>query len=116
MDRATAEKIARNNSLFRAANEEIASVAGEHGLDEDRSVPFICECSDRRCTQLIRVPLDEYRSVRRNPRHFIHAKGHEAFVPSAVRTVRECGDYAVVEKVGAAGELASRLAAGGKTD
>ena len=109
MDDLTARRIAENNSRFREANERIAAVAVEQGL-VDLPVPFVCECSDESCAQLVRMPLDEYRHVRTNPRWFLHVTGHEQHVPGAVQLVDDRDGYAIVEKVGHAGEVASQLA------
>jgi hypothetical protein len=107
---ASPEKIARNNAVFRDANEAIAVAASRHGLDDGRVVPFICECSDPACTKVIRLTLSQYRSIRDNPRRFAHAKGHEAAISGSVQLVEECDDFAVVEKTGEAGDMAARLA------
>ncbi len=110
MDDATAEKIARNNDVFRDANDGIELAATEHGLDADRLVPFICECSDPRCTTVIRLTLEEYRGVRSSPRRFAHAPGHETHVEGAVQPLESKERYVLVEKVGHAGEVAADLA------
>ena len=107
-----AEKIARNNATFRKANDEIGGAAANSGLVDGRRVPFICECSDERCTEIIHLTLDEYQRVRSNGRWFAHARGHEEEVPGAVRPLERNHGYVLVEKVGRAGELADRLAAG----
>ena len=106
-----AEKIARNNAVFRDANDEIDTAAEDHGLDDGRPVPFICECSDPRCTQIISLTLEEYRGVRNNPRWFVHALGHEEAIPGVVQAIERNDRYLLVEKVGHAGEVARRLAA-----
>jgi len=116
MDDATAEKIARNNALFRQANEAIAHAATQHGLDQTQPTPFICECSDSTCTKIIRLSLDDYRRVRDNPRWFVHAPDHEVDVTGAVELLEEHETYAVVAKVGHAGRVASRLAASSSGD
>jgi hypothetical protein len=110
VDDAAAEKIARNNAAFRTANEEIARTASDHGLGDGRKVPFLCECSDSRCSEVIKLTLDEYDRVRSNGRWFAHARGHETAVPGAVRLVEQHGGYVLVEKLGEAGSLAARLA------
>ena len=80
MDYATADKIARNNSTFRDANNGIELSAIEHRFDRDQLVPFICECSDTRCAKIVRMTLEEYEHVRSNARWFAHAVGHEETV------------------------------------
>ena len=66
-DRVTEERIARNDALFRDANERIGAFAAQHELRED-DVPFICECADMGCHEIVRLPLNEYEKVRSNPR------------------------------------------------
>jgi hypothetical protein len=113
VDDASPQKIAHNNAVFRDANEAIALAASRHGLDDGRVVPFICECSDPACTKVIRLTLSQYQRVRDDPRLFAHAKGHEVAVSGSVRLVEEGDEFAVVEKVGEAGDLAARLASDG---
>jgi len=107
----SAEKVARNNAIFRGANEEIGAAAAKHGLDDGRQAPFICECSDPRCTQIIRLTLGEYGHVRSDPRWFAHAPGHETTVPGLIEALDRNDRYVLVEKVGRAGVVASDLAA-----
>jgi hypothetical protein len=112
----SAEKVARNNAVFRGANDEIRNAAAEHGLDDGRPTPFICECSDPRCTQILSLTLAEYGHVRSNPRWFAHAPGHETEVPGIVEPVERKDGYVLVQKVGRAGTVASRLATDGRSD
>lgn len=107
-----AVKVARNNALFREANERIETAATSTGLDGDSRVPFICECSDGACTAIIRLTLDAYRHVRSNPRWFAHASGHEESRDGLVSTVERHETYVVVEKIGRAGEITEALAEG----
>lgn len=104
-----AEKIARNNAAFREANEDIDAVAAVYEFGDGAAIPFICECSDERCMQIIRLSVDEYRRARSNDRWFVHAPGHEEEVPGAVRLVEQTDRYALVEKIGRAGEVARAL-------
>ena len=106
----TAEKVGRNNAAFRDANDEIAVVAADYGLDGPRLLPFICECSVGGCSTVIRLTLPEYRRVRSNPRWFAHVPGHEPEVAGLVRLVEANERYLLVEKVGEAGDLAVQLA------
>jgi hypothetical protein len=111
VDDAAAGKIARNNATFRDANDEIETAAVDQGLDDGRRVPFLCECSDGRCTEVIHLTLEEYRHVRSEPRWFAHATGHEEELPGAVRPLERRDGYVLVEKIGRAGDEAARLAA-----
>ena len=109
MDDTAAEKIARNNVIFREANDDIDAAASDYGFGDGRWIPFICECSDERCMQIIQVSVEEYRRARSNARWFLHAPGHEAVVPGAVRPLEETPRFVLVEKIGHAGEVAGAL-------
>lgn len=110
VDDASAEKVARNNAVFRDANDKIAAAAGELGLDDDRPVPFICECSDAACSRIILLTLAEYERVRSNPRWFAHVPGHDSELRGAVRELEDHERYALAEKVAHAGDVAEQLA------
>jgi hypothetical protein len=106
-DELTAERIARNESLFRDANEQISTRADEFDV-RDR-VPFVCECATTTCTAVVRLSLDEYRAVRHDPRTFLTAPGHAATAGRWADVVERRPDYDVVRKVGLAGEIAEAL-------
>jgi hypothetical protein len=71
-------------------------------------VPFVCECADRGCSELVRLDLDEYEEIRANSRHFLSAPGHLAAEGAAV-VVAERDGYVIVEKVGHAGDIVEAL-------
>src|SRR5579875_3023640 len=49
----------------RASNDRIASAAEAHRFDRATTVPFICECAEPLCGELLRLTLDELAVVRR---------------------------------------------------
>jgi hypothetical protein len=59
----TTEGVARNQSTFRDANEEIERLAEELAPGAEQ-VPFICECPDPGCTSIVRPSLVDYEMVR----------------------------------------------------
>lgn len=89
---------------FRDANNRIVSAAGAIGVDAQR-VPFICECADPSCTDVLFIELSAYEAVRRHPRWFLHALGHDG---TADVEVERYPAYVVAEKVGRAGEIAEQ--------
>jgi hypothetical protein len=101
----SAERVAKNDMAFRDANEGIGQAAAEHGIAE--RVPFICECADPGCTQILQLSLAEYEMIRMNPRRFLHAVGHHTGEHEMV--VEEKPGYAIVEKVGRAGEVVEEI-------
>lgn len=96
---------ARNEVVFRKVNEEIKALIDADDI-ELPVAPFICECGDRGCRELIRVPLAEYSDVRESPRRFILARGHEVHDGKETMTVETHDGFVVIEKVGIAGEIA----------
>jgi hypothetical protein len=102
-----AERVARNDSTFREANEQIRVAAEEYGVGD--ALPFICECADPRCTEIVRIGVAEYEAVRQSPTHFINAPGHDRAGGPYARVVESRDGYDVVEKLGEAAEIATEL-------
>jgi hypothetical protein len=102
-----AEQIARNDAIFRDANERIEEAARKFGRTE--RVPFICECANPECRELVLLSLAEYEGVRADSTHFIVRPGHEQTAPSHVRLVEERPEYHLVEKIGEAADVAAEL-------
>lgn len=109
----SAERVARNDSAFRAANEEIEAAGVRAGVEP---VPFLCECADTSCTQIVRLALDEYEAVRANPRTFLNVVGHEVNAGPHGKVVQRFDGYVVVEKVGEAGVITEALAPGDRQE
>jgi hypothetical protein len=56
-------------------------------------VPFICECADVSCSQVLLIDLTRYAEIRSDPRRYIHAVGHAA---RAGMIVERCDGYEIV--------------------
>jgi hypothetical protein len=99
MDPALQERVAINESRFRAVNEAI-----ERGLSaRDQRAGYVCECGRLGCTDIIELSYDEYESVRRSARQFLLVDGHQTPLDA---TVERHPGYVVVVKTGHAGDLA----------
>jgi len=96
-------RAARNQSLFRAVNEQIVDLTG--GATD--TFVIACECADTTCIETVEIDRDAYLAVRREPRRFVVRPGH--IYPEVENVVAEVGTCVVVEKVAAAGELAEEL-------
>lgn len=107
VDDANAERIARNEATFRAANEQIRDRAVEFAL-RDR-VPFLCECADEGCAAVVSLSLDAYEYVRSDPTWFVAATGHNAAAGKAGALVERHSGYEIVAKLGRAAEVADDL-------
>ena len=106
------ERIARNEAVFRDANERIAERVEALGLSGQ--TVFLCECGDERCSHALRLTREEYQSVREDPARFVVAPGHA--IPSAERVVVETERFAVVEKFGVGRDVALAEAARGRAE
>ena len=91
------ERIAKNNEIFRDANEHIRAKADEYQTTIER-IPFLCECPREECTEIVPLTLDQYSDVRANDSHFFTLPEHaEAERPLGTVIGREDG-YVIVEK------------------
>ena len=102
-DAAREVRLARNEVLFREANELTAGDARDLGGDV---VDFLCECSSRHCVEGVRLSTMQYEHIRASSDRFFVVPGHE--VPAIERIVEQHERYLVVEKTGVAGALAER--------
>lgn len=103
----SAERIGRNDSIFRASNERINEFAQAQRIEG--STPFICECADPACQEAVFMTLAEYAGIREDARLFLNVPGHEASAQGWAQVVESHDSYVVVEKIGPAGEVAEQL-------
>jgi hypothetical protein len=62
-------------NIFRSANESIAAKARE--LKMEPPIPFLCECSNKRCFARISLTIEEYDEARVAPQRYLTIPGHE---------------------------------------
>lgn len=98
-------RFARNEALFREVNERIAEVSRSY--DSGDRLEFLCECGRETCLEAIAVTRRLYEGVRAEPDRFLLVRGHENV--EIERVVERSDGYVVVEKAGAAGEIAEEL-------
>jgi hypothetical protein len=103
----TAERVARNDAIFRDANEGIRNAAHQYAVAE--AVPFICECAAATCTEIVRLQLREYEAVRASPTCFINAPGHHSADQGWAEVVEHRDGYDLVRKIGRAASMAEAL-------
>src|SRR3954452_9892670 len=101
----SAERAARNESVFRDANERIEQRLEELSLSDGRS-PFLCECENPLCTRPVRVTAEEYEAVRAHPDRFIVATDHTI---EDADVITRCDEFHVIQKRGAEAAEAAQL-------
>ena len=101
-------RIAENESLFRSANEKIELEAESLGY-RGAKVPFVCECPDLTCTDLVHLTMVDYENIRTGPTRFFVVPGHQAIAVQAGAAIvtEERDDVCIAEKIGIAGEVAA---------
>jgi len=88
-----AQRMRENEERFARANAAISAKADELAVER---VPFLCECSDARCTDIISLSLTEYRAAKTQPGAFMLVPGHED--ANVERVVRDGDEFVLVEK------------------
>jgi hypothetical protein len=109
-----AAQMARNDAIFREANERIEGYVQSMDEPMDGLLPFLCECADVRCTDIIRMTSAEYEALRQDPVRFATVPGHEG-AGSWAEVVDQNDRFAIVQKVGVAAEVAKELDARRRT-
>jgi hypothetical protein len=101
------QTIGEAQAACRTENEAIQASA-DH-LTMLGPIPFICECPDSDCFEIVRLTFDQYEAIREYPRRFFNVSGHErtSVEAGAERIVAVAGDLTVVEKIGIAGAVAT---------
>jgi hypothetical protein len=98
------ERIAKNETVFRAANREIEHADQESGGGPDHVIEVLCECGRQGCGGVIALTVAEYDGVHSQDDRFVVLAGHES--TELERVVEERAGYLVVDKFGEAEEIA----------
>jgi hypothetical protein len=95
------QRMAENETRFREANESLLDQWHDMDMRATREVLFICECGYMDCTQVMRLTMTEYESVRSDPNTFALISGHDDRPTEQVITeevVEKNDRFAVVRK------------------
>jgi hypothetical protein len=91
-----AERIGRNEALFREVNEQVDDLNRSLSSLGDETMHIVCECGDLGCVDGLVVPLRVYERVRADASIFFVQPGHE--LPDVEEVVEEHAGYHVVRK------------------
>ena len=106
MNDTSEERAARNEAVFRDANEKLRDARVEL-VDADDRTPFLCECEDPRCTSTMLLTLPEYEQARQSGDWFIVTPEHEERTRGEV--IAKQDGFVLVKKRGVGGEVAREL-------
>ena len=73
----------------RERNERIAGAARRHHFDRLAPVPFLCECDDPGCAEVMRMTLDMYAKAR-DASDYLTVPGHQVDGARIVRVRDAC--------------------------
>ena len=93
-----------NETIFREMNEWTEEGNDTRQGAGQRVDTYLCECSDRRCSEPIRLTRVEYESIRAEAVRFAIALNHEN--PEIDRVVEENDRFATIEKFHGAARIA----------
>jgi len=98
------ERIAKNETVFRAANREIERADQEEGAGPDELIEVLCECGRQGCRGVISLTIADYDGVHSQADRFVVLPGHES--PEIEKVVEERAGYVVIDKFGEAEDIA----------
>jgi hypothetical protein len=88
------QRLAKNEALFRVANERAAGWEERQG--ENRPESYYCECAETACREKVSLTRDEYERVRSDATHFFVVPGHQ--IPDIESVVETHEGWFVIEK------------------
>jgi hypothetical protein len=98
------ERIAKNETAFRAANRELERADQEAGAGRDQVIEVLCECGRPGCDGVITLTVAGYDDVHSQADRFVVLPGHES--TEIEKVVEERAGYLVVDKFGEAEDVA----------
>jgi hypothetical protein len=101
-------RVGKNEALFREVNERVNEINQAHEIPAVL-MDWMCECADEACTDRLTMTAEEYERLRQDPTHFAVLGSQEHFVVDVERVVERHARYWIVEKVGAAADVAEDL-------
>jgi hypothetical protein len=100
-----AERIARNEVLFREVNERMRELLDSMAPRQNGDMlEIFCECGLGDCMEKLLVSATDYEAARSRPERFLVAAGHE--IPEVENVVASPDGHWVVEKHEEAAEIA----------
>lgn len=103
-----AERIGKNEAIFREVNEEVESLNRGMAEVSDNQMHIVCECGDLVCVDRLVVPMRKYEEIRSDSALFFIRPGHDK--PEVEDVVEQVETYAVVRKrPGGPAEIAEDL-------
>jgi len=91
-----AERIAKNQAMFRIINERVSAWPERQATSPAEKLMFYCECGDEHCFERVHLTVAAYEAIRGDSARFAVVDGH--VFPEVEDVVAEPDGYEVVEK------------------
>jgi hypothetical protein len=98
------ERIAKNETVMRAANRELEHAELEVSNGAGTRLEVLCECGRDDCDGMLSLTLAEFEEIHAQGDRFVVLHGHNT--PDIENVVEEREGYLVVDKFGEAEEIA----------
>jgi len=82
----------------RDLNERLRRIVAEHRFEATQRVPFLCECDDPNCREIVMLSLVDFDLVREHPGRLLLAAGHVDAEAADERILEAENGYAIVER------------------
>jgi hypothetical protein len=89
------ERIARNEAMFREANERAKAWDERHDLEGEVELYF-CECGKPDCHEKVSLREADYERVRSDSHRFVIVPGHE--LPDVETVIERNEGWTIIEK------------------
>jgi hypothetical protein len=84
-----------NQDVFRRANERLLAAVGDR-IDDDRPIPFLCECLDPQCRSTVQLSIEQFRDLRESDDRYAIVTDHP--ILRGERIIEVDGNVTIVEK------------------
>ena len=76
-EKARGRELATTESAFRTANDRMRRLAESHRFETNQGVPFLCECADSGCREIVMLSIEDYERLRAQPCWFLLVAGQK---------------------------------------
>lgn len=84
-----------NQDVFRRANERLLAALGDR-IEDDRPIPFLCECLDSACRSTVQLSIEQFRDLRDSEDRYAIVTDHPTL--PGERAIEVDGNVTIVQK------------------
>jgi hypothetical protein len=88
-------RLEKNQESFRNANQRLGNIVSDK-VGRQETIPFLCECADGECLDVVSVSLIEYEKIHSHPDRYLIVRGHPTSPGESMLEERD--GYWIVQK------------------